>query len=275
MTEMHRRASLAALLTPDLKYRTSELSLIAAYLGNNESPTSSLHVRRTLDEFYYSSLKHLEIRKRDQSQILFKDIAAKTRNHNKQLRHESRLDKILETGFNSMEKPSLDLNIWTETQHQTKSLDESAKSEGMESEGGNYPILMVDQLWMWIIGNSEVLSFKRDFASLTSIDTLITCFPESYLDNANPSDGSERPMREGIVLPKIASIREIIDQGLKDYDDPSPILINSFASLIINSCAKFLDRYGGPPDLPILDIFDQTINKAVCDLSRAHWCPPY
>jgi hypothetical protein len=280
-TEMHRRASLAALLTTNLKYRISELSLISAYLGENEgneSHKSSLHVRRTLDEFYYSSLKHDEIEERDQSQILFKDITAKTRSHNKQLLHDSRLDEILETGLNSMEKSSLDLNTWTEAQHQAKNQEENAKTEGMEPEGGNHPthpILMVDQLWMWIIGNGEVLSFTRNFTSLTSIDTLITCFPESYPDNANPLDGSKRPIQDGLVVPKSDSIRKIIEHDLAYYDAPSPISINGFASLIINSCAKFLDRYGGPPELPILDIFDQTINKAVCGLSRAYWCRPY
>jgi hypothetical protein len=156
ITELRRRASL---LTPNLKYRTSELSLIAAYLGTNESHKSPLHVRRTLDEFYYSSLKHSELKARDQSQILFQEIAAKIQTRNKQLRHESRFNDFLETELNSMEKSTPDPDFWTAAEHEAKNQDESTKGEGMTPEGGNYPILMVDQLWMWIIGNGEALSF--------------------------------------------------------------------------------------------------------------------
>jgi hypothetical protein len=71
-------------------------------------------------------------------------------------------------------------------------------------------------------------------------------------------------------VPSTVSILDIIEQDLKKYDVLSPISIENLACLIINSCAGFLDRYRDPPIIPILDIFSQTVNKAVRDFSPSY-----
>lgn len=83
---------------------TSEGSLIKAYLHHRPP----LHVRRSLDQFYYLSLKEADIRARDRDQVVY-NFAKR---------------KLLEQKKN------------TETH--------------------DHPIVMVDQLWMWIIGNGKL-----------------------------------------------------------------------------------------------------------------------
>jgi len=297
---------------PALQSNTSESSLIEAYL-HHEPP---LHVRRSLDEFYYSSLTHHEIIDRDRNQIVFKSreeeellekkielMKAYYRRgvpsfyvpqNSNQYYHSTLLqNRTEERDLNEMEhrlreeghirfgekrsQQTLDLlpgsYLWTGPEHEHQESDKrmGTRDKGLKTE--DYPILMVDQLWMWIIGNGEHLGFASGFAFLTSLDTLITSFPESYTHGKNSSEKSKGERKTNDQFPTTASIRDIIDQHLKKYDARSPIKIRDFASLIINSCAGFLDRYRDPPDIPILDIFDQTINRAVSD-HRFLFLPP-
>jgi hypothetical protein len=132
---------------------------------------------------------------------------------------------------------------------------------------GNHPIVMVDQLWMWVIGNGELLSSTPGSVTLTLIDTLITCFPQSYAEHLSPHEVSKGDIKESKQTPVTVSILDIIEHDLEKYDARSPMSIGNLACLIINSCAGFLDRYRDPPIIRILDIFDETINEAVSHLS--------
>jgi hypothetical protein len=94
---------------------TSEGSLIKAYLHHRPP----LHIRRSLDQFYYLSMKEADIRARDRDQVVY-NFAKR---------------KLLEQKKN------------TETH--------------------DHPIVMVDQLWMWIIGNGK---FSRQGSHISRLN---------------------------------------------------------------------------------------------------------
>jgi hypothetical protein len=97
---------------------------------------------------------------------------------------------------------------------------------------------------------------------LTLLDTLITSFPQTYNSQDDcVRDIMAREPKENQASP--VSILEIIEEDLGTYDARPPITVGSLASVIINSCTGFLDRFRAPPILPILDIFDHTINDIV------------
>lgn len=134
-----------------------ESQLIASYIAGKESRESPLHVRRSLDEFYYSSLKRSKIIARDQNQIVFKyknQLDEEKRNKSWELKASRRADLMAREERreyfreNVSRRPINDLLL---------PLREGAEHEDQnlyEGEDSN-PILMVDQLWMWIVDDGE------------------------------------------------------------------------------------------------------------------------
>jgi hypothetical protein len=119
--------------TPSMLNSTSEMSLIKGYLYHKPP----LHVRRSLDEFFYSSLIDEKIIQRDQNQIVFK--FGKELNQYMPQNHKSHLDDTL-----------------TLTQYKKHDVHERTEKEEQGYRRGNRPIVMVDQLWMWVIGKGKL-----------------------------------------------------------------------------------------------------------------------
>ena len=108
---------------------TSEMSLLKAYLYHKPS----LHIRRSLDQYFYSSLIDDKNTDRDRSQILLRfegGIDPETSQ-----KHESQLPTNLS---------SLDLHdVWTSGGHERYDLRERIKQVG-DYRKENRPIVMVD-----------------------------------------------------------------------------------------------------------------------------------
>jgi hypothetical protein len=257
-TEPHKQAKRVDVLVdglnamtppPSILSSTSEMSLLKGYLYHKPP----LHVRRTLDEFFYSSLIGSQISQRDQSQIVFKFKEEK--NKEPHPKHGSQL-LVDASSPDRHEFRTLD-------QHEQQDIYGATGKEVKEYRNGNHPIVMVDQLWMWVIGTGTPLTSTSGFVILTLLDILITSFPQSCTDNQGTNGMTKREVQANKQSPSTVSTLDIIKQDLKRYDALSPISIESLACLIINSCTGFLDRYRDPPVFPILDIFSQTVNKAV------------
>jgi len=134
-----------------------EKSLIKGYL--HHSPP--LHIRRSLDEFFYSSLVGDKILQRDRNQIVFTTF-------------EEGKDKIsyLEQGsklpVNSLGAVVVEFGDLDQYEEHFPRM--STGKDVQEHRKGNHPIVMVDQLWMWIIGSgtsslkSHVKVYNAKFA---------------------------------------------------------------------------------------------------------------
>ena len=119
--EFYHRSQAMGQGTYATKSNTSEKSLIKAYL-HHQRP---LHVRRSLDEFNYLSLKESTMIERDLNQVVYK------------FKEEEQ-----ETGGNAQDEDQV--------------APRRRGDKDRPHKEGNYPIVMVDQLWMWIIGNGEI-----------------------------------------------------------------------------------------------------------------------
>lgn len=97
-----------------------EKSLIAGYLHNDPM---HLHPRRTLDQFYYHMLGEEELEKRDQDQVVYRWMMKK-----KQMK-----DHV------------------NEQNGAMKSAPEPRK----EKKPTDPKVIMVDQLWLWVIDESK------------------------------------------------------------------------------------------------------------------------
>jgi hypothetical protein len=120
---------------PELR---QERALIAGYLHND---TMQLHPRRTLDQFYYHMLGEEELERRDQDQVIFRWMAK--------------------------------LKAQAEEEQQARSAQ--GKQPRIEGKKMNFDpkVLMVDQLWLWVIDESECLPSVFLEAVNTSSDVLV------------------------------------------------------------------------------------------------------
>ncbi|KAF2836661.1 hypothetical protein M501DRAFT_222725 [Patellaria atrata CBS 101060] len=168
--------------------------------SNSKRTHSELHMRRSLDQFYYHALDKDDIRRRDEDQVMYKWYK------------ENKLAESY-SAYKEQGKDKIEANdIMTE--------DEFIRKD--------CKIVMVDQLWCWIIGDH----------------TVITSFPEA----AEVTD-------ENII--------DKIEKEIERYDTSSLLTIGNFATVIMNCAAGFLDRFRAPTILPILDAFDLMISKAL------------
>lgn len=146
--------------------------LLTAYLGS-----STLHIRRTLDQFFYRTI---DTDFRDETQVVYKH------------------------------------------------LEEHAKiAEDLK-------VLMVDQLWMWILGD----------------DLVITSFPQRW----------RQPPRDPLNV--LESVMEELNSPTGDGIDN----VHELATLIAGRCFETFDRSGIRPEgSRFLDMFESTIGKAMDD----------
>lgn len=173
--------------------------LIQSYFGDENSP---LHCRRTLDQFTYYMLE--DTVKRDNTQVIFK-WAAKV--------DEKRATRSAESFQSNPHRPH---------QHQPSSPYE-------------YPVLMIDQLWLWVLEDEE---------------TVITSFPNTWQSNSD------------------YSLLRHVRQNLQN-DDSRPLIESGLdlANLIIKSSVDFLRR-SGPMGISLQEGFQASINDIAENQAR-------
>ncbi|KAG9245954.1 hypothetical protein BJ878DRAFT_499088 [Calycina marina] len=141
------------------KLDSLELKVTWQFLGHDPP----INCRRTLDQFGYPSL--LDTRARDDDQMLYKMTKQRFAHHDEiysgvSEEEKKRMDEIrrlAEEEENSSSSSDSSVN----TDDELEDDEEEAESEAEENEedilDGN--VLMVDQLWLWIVDSETALSF--------------------------------------------------------------------------------------------------------------------
>ncbi|KAH8647039.1 hypothetical protein BGZ60DRAFT_230105 [Tricladium varicosporioides] len=109
--------------------------------------------------------------------------------------------------------------------HALKELMKNWEKKKNRNNPQDHPIVIVDQLWLWIVDK----------------DTIVTSFPRG--PKSSPHGILER-IEERLTVSEVK-------------------VVNDLAGLIIDECAGFLDRCRAPENIPILDIYDETISDAM------------
>ena len=175
MNEAIKRAEALQFRPALAKAKTFDEMLIRAHLN---SSTSSLHVRRTLDQFFYHNI---DCQGRDEGQVVYR--------------------------------------------YQTDLSEEDDATKDPK-------IFMVDQLWMWILGN----------------DLLVTSFPQRW---QQPKDDPLNVL-EGVILDINSKTRDPV-QSIYDV-----------AMIITGRCSGIFDRHRvGDGEYQFLDMFDSSIGSAM------------
>lgn len=157
-----------------------------------------LHCRRTLDQFTYHMLDDTE--KRDNTQVMFKWFASQSKRNANQKRR-----------FQWLPSESVDEN--------------------------DYPILMVDQLWLWILEDEQ---------------TVITSIPNTW----EPTEDYNL-------------VRYIMQQMIANKDRPVIEGPLDLVSLIVQCSVDILQR-PGPHKAKLYDCFQSSIAVIVRPLSSTH-----
>jgi hypothetical protein len=191
--------------SPDYHSVSDETTfLIGGYFAEMEFP---LHCRRTLDQFTYHMLKDTE--ERDNTQVMFKWAKEQDRVKRKH-------DQPKRGG------PEVESQA-----PQPRAENEYPENEHPENE---YPILMVDQLWLWVLEDAE---------------TVVTCFPNTWESN------SAFNVR-----------RHLVDHITKSDNRQAITSAMDLANEIIRCSVDSLRR-SGPKDLSLHECFQSSISAIV------------
>ncbi|OAP61529.1 hypothetical protein AYL99_03732 [Fonsecaea erecta] len=208
-----------------------ETKLLQCYLGlsdEDDVKTHHLHVPRTLDQYYYSSLP--DTRRRDVDQVVRryqKDKWSRLRGDENQPDKQSQPDNQNVSLFRRI----LDLL-------RSKSSGSGGKNTGSDSasspekrtpdvDSQDFRMCMVDQLWLWIIDD----------------ETIITCFPDRW--GQNPKKGARAETETGNGEDRL--VRRISKHVSEDHKPPIRNVYH-MAALITSFCTDFVDQCKVKPD---------------------------
>ncbi|KAK4159854.1 hypothetical protein QBC43DRAFT_373536 [Cladorrhinum sp. PSN259] len=196
--------------------------LLEEYL-NRDPP---LHPRRTLDQYYYSNLKTTEGRDRDQ--VVYRGTSANwdTR-HKLEFVSQSRQKKSLLGRLGFSNDPMAD-GRWQWSGH-SKETDENGCNYCHDNVRKTSQVVMVDQLWMWVLDEN----------------TIITSFPSRY----------------GLHHGDLSGVHESIRKRLRSAQKNQIQSIYDIALVVLDECTNtFFDRTKTEDSQPeVMDIFSKSI----------------
>lgn len=179
-----------------------------------------LHIRRTLDQSYFSIVE--DTVDRDTDQVVYRQTRARKENHETQ--HKDEKAATSSTSLNTtsphtqhVESTAVSRTLVTGPGSTTTSSDTATKKkkEKMTKLVGVTRVVMVDQLWMWILGEGKTIPntwwlgcFRQ---SNMIVDTIITSFPRRWGRNKPDSSGVHKSLRQ--ILGKRKRIRSIYHLG--------------------------------------------------------------
>jgi hypothetical protein len=225
----------AAALSEAMNYYTDE-KLICKYLSADRP---LLHPRRTLDQSYYWTLKSTQ--KRDRDQVVYRGTAP-----------------VPEHMHHWCEKEKLKKN----------QQDKNIVCEQCKEDIRKVPrVVMVDQLWMWILDESEFAlldlmdpfstnswceNFKQLLVKLANFkfsDTIITSFPRRWGRNKPDPSAVHKSLRIRLKAARKDEVRSVYDLAL----------------IIVEQCSRvFFDRAKTTDRQPqVIDLFANAIGRVV------------
>lgn len=187
-----------------------ERTLVKGYLYTPQSINSStpektylgpLHIRRTLDQSHYFMLTDTSYR--DRHQVVLKEARKQS------LRLTAKGD---ENGIPSSEEAS-------------------SAAEPNQDDSETHPIVMVDQLWLWVIGN-----------------TVLTCFPESWTQK---NQKRERDVLHRLLHHLRTNKRRALIREPQDLVD-----------VIVSYCAGVFNRPRSALGLDLHEHFETSVGRA-------------
>ncbi|KAI0427452.1 hypothetical protein F5Y09DRAFT_350393 [Xylaria sp. FL1042] len=157
--------------------------LLSKYLPHNPP----LHPRRTLDQAFYWTLR--STKKRDTDQVVFRGTTAKPDDFH-----------------------HFDVTTKRWPKHEEYNIQGSCPECAMNIQKLSR-VIMVDQLWMWIL----------------DANTIITCFPKRYGANKNDASGIHKSIRSRVE--EIKPVHTIFEIGLVILDECSKTFFDSTRTL--------------------------------------------
>ncbi|KAK4039188.1 hypothetical protein C8A01DRAFT_36875 [Parachaetomium inaequale] len=225
----NRKKLTAAMKEPSCPGTDETSRLIRAYFENDIFP---LHCRRTLDQFTYHMLEDTE--RRDNTQVMFKWTKRDQANKERAAHHQ-----------NNVQPSSIRRNY----------------------DKGSYPLLMIDQLWMWILEDDQtvIMSLPNTWESSENYNLV------RYLIREKLKDNNDRPLIEGPMDLANAIIQCSVDflhrpgpLGVRLYD-----CFQSSITLIAEKQAIQFHKFKSlVKQLSKNDIDQQTRNKLTNSLFR-------
>ncbi|KAM0514992.1 hypothetical protein ACHAPE_006314 [Trichoderma viride] len=193
-----------------------------------------LHIRRTLDQSYFSTVE--DTAARDTDQVVYRQTRARKQKHQEEEKRDTTTLQggQLDGSRDSVGSPASDTAVGSAC---TSASDTNSKKNLVKLVGITR-VVMVDQLWMWILGE----------------DTIITSFPRRWGRNKPDSSGVHKSLRQ--ILGKKKDIRSVYHLAL----------------LIIDQCSKvFFDRTQPTDDRPeVMDLFAQAIGAVAYHTAAAY-----
>lgn len=268
---------------PDLKTVqdrgwSKNIKLLCAYLYSS----LPVHPRRTLDQFYYHMLEDTEHRDQDQVITRYYHNVWKRNHEVSEIAEEHNLTKrtsatpqlafTLDTASKPMESEMVNGFTLANRRNTSNSRfrvdDESRFSlrsrrntrieeppEDPKHSREEAHVLMVDQLWLWILDESmySVLSnlLKLTFTS----DTIITSFPQNWTHDDDQHQNEADPQD---VLKSIHKYLTLVNR-------PPLESVYDLAQLIVYKClATFCNKPTPYGPMQILDVYESAIASVVC-----------
>lgn len=210
------------------------------YLGHDPP----INCRRTLDQYEYPSLR--DTRSRDDDQMLYKLTKERTPGPDPKglLLSKQGSSNVAFSESGGSERSSG--SSWRE-----RILGRDG-SDGEEDRVLNGNVLMVDQLWLWVIQSRKYSGLRDDEFVLIFADTVVSFFPK------RESDPIEGPLYQQ------ADLRDsIFNEVNVDLTRQCENALDLAALAALHAVSVLLDR-SSHPDLEVFRIFEEAISVLVC-----------
>jgi hypothetical protein len=245
------------------KDRTTELKILRAFLYPVND--CSLHIPRTLDQYYYSTLPDAD--ERTSNQVVYKfarkqhnrriEEAARAKQEEKERERYRRQRRRWETSESSLRSDRSYAEVEVE-----------AEEKRVEVSWDPPKVMMVNQLWMWIINGGEFIQccYPRCYAYLL-VDTVITSFPSKYKSELSMDDRANREdYMEGDDIYDSTDIWRAVQRELRyqtTYGQRTAKSVLDLVWTIADQARGVFQKRDLHPHLQFIQIFEMEINEIV------------
>lgn len=216
-----------------------------------------LHIRRTLDQYFYSWLDNTSRRDRDQvlSRYYSEGMKSKALAFASGYQIAKRRIKVIRRGTNSRNYMGIPRKAPPLAQLRVLKLLEDcvAAFEECRYQHPHSPVLIIDQLWVWVIEGKICILFVLESRLKQSQGTVISSFPqrqETICSGIDPENGTD-----------------VLNSILKHLRNPNRLAITKpedLVQVIVSHCLKILSGgLGSMSSLDYMGVFSISTDKAV------------
>jgi hypothetical protein len=242
--------------------QSAELKLIRAFLQPKND--KCLHIRRTLDQYYYSTLPDADERTIDQ--VVYKYAK---KQHNLKL-EEARKEQEENERRQSERSASSLLSIGSRMNAEVEPIATDVQEQELVEASWDPPrVMMVNQLWMWIIdgGEYEKRLHPWDCANISLVDTVITSFPAKSKSELSVDDrANTKDYMEGDDIYDSTDIWRAVQRELRNrtpYGQRTAKSALDLAWTIADQARGVFQRRDLHPHLQFIQMFEMEINEIV------------